>query len=133
MSQSSSEETRISVLVIGSEPEEYKSIQDFLAQETEFQLVGLVTTGHKGVEKAKELKPDIIIIDISTPDMDSIAVVGLVREVAPSACIIMMSMSNEAGWLRRALLAGTHDFLSKPLEADYFISALRDTYKRFVE
>jgi pilus assembly protein CpaE len=75
-------------------PETRENIKKLLAFEADFKVVDSVGTGRDGVTRAKELKPNIIIMDINMPDMDGIQATTLITEAVPTAAVIMMSVQR---------------------------------------
>jgi pilus assembly protein CpaE len=64
-------------------------------------------------------------MDINMPDMDGISATEQIRQRMPSVKIIILSVQNDSNYMRRAMLAGARDFLTKPPMADELISAVR--------
>ena len=124
MNEISAQEPKKGILVIGSKLETFDMIKEFLTSETEFQLIELAATGHDGIEKAIQLKPQIVLIDISTSDMDSVNVAERIYNTVDNANVIMMSVANNPEWMRRALKLGVNHFLTKPLNKDRFRHAI---------
>jgi pilus assembly protein CpaE len=120
----------ISILLVDDIPETRENIKKLLAFEPDFKVVGSVGTGREGVSMAKELKPNIIIMDINMPDMDGIQATTLITESVPTAAVIMMSVQNDPDYLRRAMLAGARNFLTKPILPDELYNTIRTVHAR---
>jgi two-component system response regulator YesN len=114
----SAQEPKKRILVIGSKLETFNTIKEFLTSETKFQLIELAATGRDGIEKAIQLKPQIVLIDISTSDMDSVNVAEQIYNTVDNVNVIMMSVANNPEWMRRALKLGVRHFLTKPINKD---------------
>jgi len=120
-----SAEVMIRVLIVDDIAETRENIRKLLQFESDVVVVGAARTGIEAIELARETEPDVVIMDINMPDMDGItATEGLVREV-PFAQIVMLSVNNDADYVRRAMRAGARDFLAKPPSADELISTIR--------
>lgn len=118
-------EVMIRVLIVDDIAETRENIRKLLQFESDVVVVGAARTGIEAIEMARETEPDVVIMDINMPDMDGItATEGLVREV-PFAQIVMLSVNNDADYVRRAMRAGARDFLAKPPSADELISTIR--------
>ena len=118
-------EEMIRVLIVDDIAETRENIRKLLQFESDVVVVGAARTGIEAIEMARETEPDVVIMDINMPDMDGItATEGLVRDV-PFAQIVMLSVNNDADYVRRAMRAGARDFLAKPPSADELISTIR--------
>jgi pilus assembly protein CpaE len=123
-------EEKIRVLVVDDIPETREQIKKLLMFEPDIDVVGTAGTGLEGVELAKETQPNIILMDINMPDMDGIQATEQIATAVPMAAVVMMSVQSEADYLRRAMLAGASDFLTKPVSGDDLYSTLRKVHER---
>jgi pilus assembly protein CpaE len=121
--------TEISILLVDDIPETRENIKKLLAFEPDFKVVGSAGTGREGVDLAKELEPDIIIMDINMPDMDGLEATSIINKSVPTAAVIIMSVQNDADYMRRAMLAGARDFLTKPINMDDIYNTIRTVYR----
>jgi pilus assembly protein CpaE len=120
----------IKVLIVDDIPETRENLKKLLAFETDVEVVGTASTGREGLELAKELMPDIILMDINMPDMDGISATEAISKAVPRTSVIMMSVQSEADYLRRAMLAGARDFLTKPISGEELYGTLRSVFER---
>jgi pilus assembly protein CpaE len=81
------------------------------------------------LDLTKELKPDIVLMDINMPDMDGIEATERINKEVPTAAVIMMSVQAESDYLRQAMLAGARNFLTKPVSGDELYSTIRKVYE----
>ncbi len=130
MSNGKGDQDIISILLVDDIPETRENIKKLLAFEPDFQVVGSAGTGREGVNFAKELHPDIIIMDINMPDMDGLEATQRIKEAVPTSAVIMMSVQSDTDYLRRAMLAGASDFLSKPIGMDELYNTIRAVHER---
>ena len=72
-----------------------KLIADFLTQRPDFEICGEANNGFEAVEKAKQLKPDVVLLDISMPVMPGIQAASILRKELPDAAIILFTMTSE--------------------------------------
>lgn len=122
----------ISVLLVDDIPETRENIKKLLAfEEQEFKVVGSVGTGREAVKYAMEMRPDIVIMDINMPDMDGITATNEITKALPTAAVIMMSVQNDADYLRKAMQAGARNFLTKPIDPDELYGTIRAVYKSY--
>lgn len=121
----------INILLVDDIAETRQSIKKLLAFEQDFKVVGEAGDGRSGVEQAKELKPDIIIMDINMPDMDGLEAAGLITKAVPTAGVIMMSVQDDADYMQKAMLAGARFFLAKPVTMDQLYGTIRNVYEQY--
>lgn len=118
-------ENTISVLIVDDIAETRENIRKLLQFESDVVVVGAARTGVEAIDIARETEPDVVIMDINMPDMDGItATEALLRDV-PFAQIVMLSVNNDADYVRRAMRAGARDFLAKPPSGDELVSTIR--------
>ncbi len=121
--------SQITILLVDDIPETRENIKKLLAFEPDFKVIGTAGTGREGVEFAKEHQPDIIIMDINMPDMDGLQATGHIKRLVPACSVIIMSVQNDSDYMRRAMLAGARDFLTKPINMDELYNTIRAVYK----
>jgi len=113
------------VIVVDDVSETRENIRKLLQFEADIEVVGAARSGREAVQLSDELKPDVILMDINMPDMDGITATEMIRQRNPIAQIIILSVQGDPNYMRRAMLAGARDFLTKPPMADELISAVR--------
>jgi pilus assembly protein CpaE len=128
--QSAGEGEVITILLVDDIPDTLENIKKLISFEPDMKVVGTARTGTEGVALAKELRPNIIIMDINMPDMDGIQATTLITEAVPTIAVIMMSVQNDPDYLRRAMLAGARNFLTKPIEMDELYNTIRTVHAR---
>src|SRR5258706_10319828 len=128
--QGDSKKAVIRVLIVDDIPETRENLKKLLAFETDIEVVGTASTGREGVELAQQLLPDVILMDINMPDMDGITATEAISKAVPSTSVVMMSVQSEADYLRRAMLAGARDFLTKPISGEELYATIRSVYDR---
>ncbi|WP_099187214.1 response regulator [Tepidibacter mesophilus] len=99
-------------------------IKDILVKNG-YEVVGEAENGLKAVEKYKELKPNLVIMDITMPEMDGIQAVKEIKKVDPSASVIMCSAMGQQGMVIEAIQSGAKDFIVKPFQADRVLEAVK--------
>ena len=96
-----------------------------LLQAQGFDVVGAVSNGRDAVRSAIELKPDVVVMDITMPDLNGIEAVTLLRDKLPEARVVMLSMHSSAEHVYRAFEAGAAGYLLKESAGDEMVAALR--------
>ena len=99
-------------------------IKDILTKNG-FEVVGEAENGLVAVEKYKELNPELVIMDITMPEMDGIQAVKAIKSIDPSAKIIMCSAMGQQAMVIEAIQAGARDFVVKPFQQDKVIEAVK--------
>jgi pilus assembly protein CpaE len=120
---------KIRVLIVDDIPETRENVRKLLAFETDVEVVGVAATGREAVQLARDLQPNIVMMDINMPDMDGITAVEQISRDVPIAQVIMMSVQSEADYLRRSMLAGARDFLTKPFTSEDLVSTIRRVHR----
>lgn len=120
----SNDET-IKVLIVDDIAETRENIRKLLQFEADFEIVGAARNGHEGIELAIELQPDVILMDINMPDIDGIMATETIRGEVPNAQIVILTVQDDPNYMRRAMLAGARDFLTKPPSVDEMLAAIR--------
>lgn len=89
-----------------------------------FEVVGEASDGSEAVDKYQELKPDLVTMDITMPEMDGISALKEIKKTDPNAKIIMCSAMGQQAMVIDAIQAGAKDFIVKPFQADRVIEAI---------
>lgn len=119
---------KITVVIVDDVPETREMVKKLLYFETDIEVVGAAGAPQEGVEMSEELSPDIVLMDINFPPemgMDGVAAAEQIADLSPASQIIMVSVQAESGYLRRAMLAGAREFLTKPFSGDELVTAIR--------
>ncbi len=116
---------KINVVVVDDIDESREMILRMLQFDSSIEVVGTGRTGIEAIESAQKLKPDVIVMDINMPDMDGITATEAIRKKVPFIQIVVLSVQNDANYMRKAMLAGARDFLTKPPMIDELTAAIR--------
>jgi DNA-binding NarL/FixJ family response regulator len=87
-------------------------------------VIGEAVNGKDGIQKYKELKPDIVIMDLNMPEMSGIEAIKEILQINPEAAILVCSASNQQDEINDALEAGARGYLSKPFNSDHLNDAI---------
>ncbi|MDR3092216.1 MAG: response regulator [Clostridiales bacterium] len=90
-----------------------------------YNVVGEAENGVKAIEKYKELKPALVILDITMPEMDGIKAAKGIKAVDSGATIIMCSAMGQQAMVIESIQAGARDFIVKPFQADRVLEAVQ--------
>ena len=99
-------------------------IKDILTKNG-YTVIGEAENGAKAVEKYAEMKPDLVLMDITMPEMDGIQALKKIKEADPSATVIMCSAMGQQAMVIESIQSGAKDFIVKPFQADRVLEAVR--------
>ena len=107
---------KIKVLVVDDSTVMRKLISDILKNDPQIEVIDTAKTGKEAIEKAKNLKPDVITLDIEMPEMDGITALKILRKEVPQTKVIMFSSLTQEGAKAtiESLALGAYDFVPKP-------------------
>ena len=97
-----------------------------LLEQRGIEVADAVASGVEGIQRAQELRPDIILLDLRMPDMGGLEVLQKLREMETSIPVVMLTTSNDEADLIKSLRSGAQGYLLKDMEPDELVSALRD-------
>ena len=99
-------------------------IKDILTKNG-YNVVGEAENGKVAVDKYTELKPDLVLMDITMPEMDGIESLKAIRAKDPNACVIMCSAMGQQAMVIEAIQSGAKDFIVKPFQAERVLEAVK--------
>jgi len=113
------------VLIVDDQDETRKNIARLLQFENDINVVGTARTGKDAIKQTISLDPDVVLMDINMPDMDGIEATERIQEQAPISQIVILSVQGDTNYMRRAMLAGARDFITKPPKSDELVNVIR--------
>lgn len=99
-------------------------IKDILTKNG-YTVAGEAENGAKAVERYLELKPDLVMMDITMPEMDGIQALKKIKQSDPSANVIMCSAMGQQAMVIEAIQSGAKDFIVKPFDKDRVLEAVK--------
>src|SRR4029078_5679669 len=102
-----------------------RGMRDFLSLHEDIEVVGEAADGAPGVEQAKALRPDIVVMDLMMPNLDGIEATGRIKAVLPDVEVIALTSFIEESRVVAASEAGASGFLLRDAEADELAAAIR--------
>jgi DNA-binding NarL/FixJ family response regulator len=106
-----------------------KGLVSLLQREREFQVIGEAEDGAEAIRKAKQLKPDLVLMDIHMPGTDGIEATRRIREMLPSTRVVILTVSEDDKDLFEGIKCGAHGYLSKKLEPEELYAMLRGVFQ----
>jgi DNA-binding NarL/FixJ family response regulator len=116
---------RIRVLLADDHALMRDGLKSLLAGAADVEVVGEVANGRDAIKAVAKLAPDVVLMDISMPDMNGIEALRALQEKRPAARIVMLSMHSSAEHVFQALSAGAAGYLLKESAADEVVAAVR--------
>ena len=99
-------------------------LKDILT-ENGYEVCGEAENGKKAVEKYGELKPDLVTMDITMPEMDGLAALKAIKAADANAKVVMCSAMGQQAMVIDSIQAGAKDFIVKPFQPDRVIDAIK--------
>jgi DNA-binding NarL/FixJ family response regulator len=115
----------IRVLVVDDHALFRRGLEMVLGQETDIEVVGEAGDGAEAVDLATALLPDIVLMDVRMPRRSGIEACTAIKEVVPSAKIVMLTISDDEADLYDAIKAGASGYLLKEISIDEVAAAIR--------
>lgn len=121
--------SKIRVLIADDHAVVRSGLQQLLGAQPDMEVVGEAADGREALEKAKSLKPDVMILDIAMPEVSGLEAVGLIREAAPSTQIVMLSMHAKESFVHQVLASGALGYVLKASPTGDVIEAVRAAHR----
>ncbi len=102
-----------------------EGLRAIFAGEPDLELVGEATDGREAINQARELQPDILILDLSMPRMDGLAALKEIKRVAPPTRVLVMTVHRNEEYVFKAIEDGADGYLLKDTSAPELLLALR--------
>ena len=106
-----------------------KGIMALLSLEPEFEIVGEAADGLQAIQSAKELKPDLILLDISMPRVDGMAAIKEIKRVCPAAKILVLTVHKTEEYVLESLKSGASGYVLKDACHDELLLAMRSVLR----
>lgn len=119
---------KIRVMIVDDIAETREQLRKLLSFDPDIEVVAMAGSGEEALKSLTQAFPDVVLMDINLPGMDGIATTGKVVEALPTVQVIMLSVQGETDYMRRAMMAGARDYLTKPPSADELLDAIHRAY-----
>ncbi len=106
-----------------------RMIQKEILTERGYTVVGEAADGREAVEKFKSLHPDLVLLDITMPNMNGLEAMRKIFSLDPHAKVIMCSALGQQNLIVEAIKAGVKDFIVKPFKPERILSAIEKALK----
>ena len=112
------------ILIVDDHPLTRDALAGLLAH-NDFDVVGQAASGEEAIARARELLPDLVLLDLSMPDMDGLTALPKLREAAPNAEVVVLTASEDESNLLGAIRAGAAGYLLKSEPPERIVAFLR--------
>ncbi len=119
---------RLRVMVVDDHALFRRGLEMVLQQEADIELVGEASDGAEAVERAQELMPDVVLMDVRMPKRSGIEAAGQIKDLLPHCKILMLTISDEEADLYDAIKAGASGYLLKEIPIDEVADAIRSVW-----
>ena len=116
---------KVRVLIVDDVADTRENVRKLLQFEADIEVVGAARSGQEGIQLSQELDPDVVLMDINMPDIDGITATERIHDRSPHIQVVILSVQGDQNYMRKAMLAGARDFLTKPPMGDELVSAVR--------
>jgi len=116
---------QIHVLIVDDHPIVRSGLRSLLTAESDFKVVGEATDGKKGIEKAKTLRPDVILMDISMPNLNGLDATRQIKSKYPEIQILALSIHRSDKYFFEMLRAGASGYILKTAKTRDLLEAIR--------
>jgi two-component system response regulator NreC len=120
---------KIRVLIVDDHSIVREGVRMILAGQEDFEVVGEASNGREGVEIARRMKPDVVVMDISMPDMNGIEATAKIRSEMPDTEVLGLTMHEEDSYVFELLKAGAAGYVLKRAAAEDLVSAVRAAHQ----
>jgi len=100
-----------------------------LGSEGNFEIVGEAANGLQAIDVISDLKPDVVLLDITMPELDGIQVIPIIKQKSPGTKALMLTASEDEAMIFKALKAGAKGYLSKNTSTSSLIKAIKVVHK----
>lgn len=111
------------IMVVDDSPFASKQIKD-IVEDNGYEVIGYAKDGEEAIELYKELKPDIVILDIIMPGLNGLETAEILKKQDPAVKILMLSSLCDAGTMEEVKSIGVKHLIPMPLEADVLLASL---------
>ncbi len=122
------EQAHIRVLCVDDHPLFREAIAAMIKYQPDMLLVGEASAGTEAIQKFKEHRPDVTLMDLRLPDMSGVDTMIAIRTDAPDARVIILTTFEEKDEVQRALEAGAYAYLLKSMPPRELVAAIRSAH-----
>ena len=119
----------ISIMIVDDHPLFREGLKTIISRDQRYKIVGEAGTGQKALDKAQKVKPDLMMVDLSLPDMSGIQLTRQILEKLPQIKIIIVTMHSKVDYMAEAFQAGATGFVIKESAAEGLLKGIETVLK----
>jgi pilus assembly protein CpaE len=124
---------KIKVLIVDDNENTRDGTQRLLEMEDTIEIVGFAENGAIAIERARELQPYVVLMDINMPVMNGIEATARLRDEVPLCKVIIVSVQDDTNYTKEGFKAGAVDFVSKPITSAGLMDAISGAYRAYLK
>lgn len=121
--------SKISVLLVEDHVVVRQGLCALLREAGDIEVLGEADTGRQGIQMAKQLQPNVIVMDIAMPMLNGLEATRIIMREVPGARVLMLSTYSEDSYVRQVMEAGAAGYLVKHSAADDLLTAIREVHR----
>ena len=119
----------VRVLIVDDHAVVREGIRHVLSADADFDVIGEASGGNAAVELAQALKPDVVVLDLSMPDLPGLEAAKKIRQLVPEVAILVLSIHDHPEYVLRSIEAGTQGYLRKDSSPSELRNAIRAVFE----
>jgi DNA-binding NarL/FixJ family response regulator len=117
------------ILIIDDHPLFREGIKAIIGHNPSYEIIGETGTGRQGLQMAKELKPDLVLLDVGLPDVRGLVLIGDILRCSPKIRVLVVSMHSKIDYIVKAFQCGAMGYLVKESAADLLLEGIEHVLK----
>jgi DNA-binding NarL/FixJ family response regulator len=117
------------ILIVDDHPLFREGLKSLLAKQASYEVAGEAGSGEEGLRKAKEIRPDLVIMDIGLPDVSGIDITRHLREALAESRVVILSMHLKIDYITKAFRAGATGYITKESATERLLECLESVSK----
>lgn len=116
------------IIIIDDHPLFREGLKSIIGQDAGYEVVGEAGTGSQGLQKARELKPDLALVDVSLPDQSGIELIRAIVKSSPQTLVIIVSMHSKIDYIVKAFQTGAMGYIVKESATDMLLKGMSQVF-----